>query len=159
MGNRLAPILAILFMDRIEIQAIYSDQALFLPLYYRYIDDCITPASGPDEAVKIQDKLNSQDTSIPFEIELPGEDGFLPFLNTKVKVNESGTVETGWQTKSANKGIMLNEKSHHPEKIKRAAIVIPSRHILPYVQPTPCLKKLNGSLKEERDETAMATTI
>ena len=122
MGNRLAPILAILFMDRIENQAIYSDQALSLPLYYRYIDDCITPASSPDEAIKIQDKLNSQDPSIRFEIELPGEDGFLPFLNTKVKVNESGTVETGWHTKSANKGIMLNAKSHHPEQVKRAAI-------------------------------------
>ena len=122
MGNRLVPILAILFMDRIENQAIYSDQALSLPLYYRYIDDCITPASGPDEAVKIQDKLNSQDPSIRFEIELPGEDGFLPFLNTKMKVNESGIVETGWHTKSANKGIMLNAKSHHPEQIKRAAI-------------------------------------
>ena len=127
MGNRLAPMLAILgqnarFKDRIENQAIYSDQALSLPLYYRYIDDCITPASGPDEAVKIQDKLNSQDPSIRFEIELPGKDGFLPFLNTKVKVNESGTVETGWHTKSANKGIMLNAKSHHPEQIKRAAI-------------------------------------
>ena len=109
-------------MDRIENQAIYSDQALSLPLYYRYIDDCITPASGPDEAIKIQDKLNSQDPSIRFEIELPGEDGFLPFLNTKVKVNESGTVETGWHTKSANKGIMLNAKSHHPEQVKRAAI-------------------------------------
>ena len=58
MENRLAPILAILFMDRIENLAIYSDQALSLPLYYRYIDDCITPASGPDVAVKIQDKLN-----------------------------------------------------------------------------------------------------
>ena len=109
-------------MDRIENQAIYSDQALSLPLYYRYIDDCITPASGPDEAIKIQDKLNSQDPSIRFEIELPGEDGFLPFLNTKVKVKESGTVEMGWHTKSANKGIMLNAKSHHPEQVKRAAI-------------------------------------
>ena len=99
MGNRLAPILAILFMDRIKNQAIYSDQALSLPLYYRYVDDCITPASGPDESVKIQDELNSQDPSIRFEIELPGEDGFLPFLNTKIKVNESGTVETGWHTK------------------------------------------------------------
>ncbi len=82
MGNRLAPMLAILgqnarFKDRIENQAIYSDQALSLPLCYRYIDDCITPASGPDEAVKIQDKLNSQDPSIRFEIELPGKDGFL----------------------------------------------------------------------------------
>ncbi len=67
--------------------------------------------------------LNSQDPSIQFEIELPNKDGFLPFLNTKIKVNDSGTVETGWYTKQANKGLMLNAKSHHPEQIKRATIV------------------------------------
>ena len=121
MGNRLSPVLAILYMDRIENQAIYSDQ--YISLYYRYIDDCITPASSPNEAFKIQNVLNSQDPSIQFEIQLPIEDGFLPFLNTKIKVNDSGTVETGWYTKPANKGLMLNAKSHHPEQIKRATIV------------------------------------
>ena len=68
--------------------------------------------------------LNSQDPSIQFEIELPNEDGFLPFLNTKIKVNDSGTVETGWYTKPANKGLMLNAKSHHPEQIKRATMIV-----------------------------------
>ena len=91
MGNRLAPILAILYLDRIENQAIYAD--LSLSLFYRYIDDCITPASNSEEAHKIQNHLNSQEPSIRYEIELPGKDGFLPFLNTKVKVNDSGLVE------------------------------------------------------------------
>ena len=120
MGNRLAPILAILYLDRIENQAIYAD--LSLSLFYRYIDDCITPASNSEEAHKIQNHLNSQEPSIRYEIELPGKDGFLPFLNTKVKVNDSGLVETGWYTKPANKGLMLNAKSHHPEHVKRAVI-------------------------------------
>ena len=31
-------------------------------------------------------------------------------------------VETGWYTKPANKGLMLNEKSHHPEHMKQASI-------------------------------------
>ena len=122
MGNRLAPILAILYMDRIENQAIYSDLSLSISIYYRYIDDCITPASNYEEAVFIQNKLNSQDPAIRFEIELPDDNGFLPFLNTKIKVNESGIVETGWYTKPANKGLMLNEKSHHPEHMKQASI-------------------------------------
>ena len=122
MGNRLAPILAILYMDRIENQAIYSDQALSVSLYFRYVDGRITPASSPEEAARVQDQLNSQEPSFRFEIELPGEDGFLPFLNTKLKVNESGTVDSGWYTKRANKGLMINAKSHHPEHIKTAAI-------------------------------------
>ena len=42
---------------------------------------------------------------------------------------------------------------------RTSLLVIPSRHILPYVQLTPCLKKLNGSLKEERDETSIATAV
>ena len=122
MGNRLAPILAILYMDRIENQAIYSDLSLSVSIYFRYIDDCLTPASNPEEATFIQNKLNSQDPAIHFEIELPDKDGFLPFLNTKIKVNESGIVETGWYTKSANKGLMLNKKSNHPEHMKQACV-------------------------------------
>ena len=70
----------------------------------------------------IQNHLNSQEPSIRYEIELPGEDGFLPFLNTKVKVNESGFVETGWYTKPAIKGLMLNANSNHPDHAKRAVI-------------------------------------
>ena len=120
MGNRLAPIFAIFFPDRIENQAIYAD--LSLSLFYRYIDDCITPASSFEEAHMIQNHLNSQEPSIRYEIELPGEDGFLPCLNTKVKVNESGFVETGWYTKPANKGLMLYANSNHPDHVKRAVI-------------------------------------
>ena len=120
MENRLAPILAILLIDRIENQAIYAD--LSLSLYYRYIDDCIAPASSSEEARQIQNHLNSQDSSICYEIELPGEDGFLPFLNTKVKVNDSGIVEIGWYTKPAIKGLMLNAKSNHPDHVKCAVI-------------------------------------
>ena len=122
MGNRLAPILAILYMDRIENQAIYSDHLLSISIYYRYIDDCITPVDNPSEAVMIQHHLNSHDPAIQLEIELPDEDGFLPFLNTKIKVTTSGEIETAWYTKPANKGLMLNSKSHHPEHIKRATI-------------------------------------
>ena len=61
--------------------------------------------------------VNAQDPSIQFEIELPNENGFLSFVNSKITVNENGTVETKWYTKTANKG------SHYQEQIKRAAIV------------------------------------
>ena len=117
MGNRLAPILAILYMDRIEIQAIYSDLSLSISFCYRYIDDFISSASNHEEAVFIHNKLNSQDLAIRFEIELSDDDRFLPFLNTKIIVNESGIIEARWYTKPANNGLMLNEKSHHPENI------------------------------------------
>ena len=109
MGNRLAPILTILFLDRFENKAIYAHLSVLL--FYRYIDDCITSASSFKEAHMIQNYLNSQEPSIRYEIELPGEDGFLPFLNTKFKVNESGFVETGCYTKPANKGLMLNPQA------------------------------------------------
>ena len=70
----------------------------------------------------IQHHLNSHDPLIQFEIELPEQDGFLPYLNTKIKANTSGEVERGWYTNPAKKGFMLNAKSHHPEYIKRAVI-------------------------------------
>jgi hypothetical protein len=115
MGNRLAPILAILFLHRIENQAINAD--LSLSFFYRYIDDCIAPTSSSEEARLIQNHLNSQYSSIRYEIELPGEDGFLPF-----PMNDSGIVEFGWYTKPANKGLMLNAKSNHPDHVKCAVI-------------------------------------
>ena len=37
-------------------------------------------------------------------------------------MNDYGLVETGWYTKPANKGLMLNAKSHHPEHVKRTVI-------------------------------------
>ena len=70
----------------------------------------------------IQNHLNSQQPIIRYEIELPGEDGFLPFLNTKVKVNDSGFVETDWYKKPAHKVLMLNAKPHHYVLVKRAVI-------------------------------------
>ena len=39
--------------------------------------------SSSEEADMIQNHLNFQEPSIPYEIELLGEHGFLPFLNTK----------------------------------------------------------------------------
>ena len=69
MGNRLAPILAILYMDRIENQAMYSDLSMSVSFYHRYIDDCITPASNHEKPVFILNKLKSQNPAICFQIE------------------------------------------------------------------------------------------
>ena len=99
-------------MDRVEIKP------STLIRQYQF-GDCITPASSLEDALNIQNALTAQDPSIQFEIELPDKDGFLPFLNTKIKVNNNGTVETEWYTK----GLILNANSHRPEQIKKAAIV------------------------------------
>ena len=79
-----------------------------------------TPQEDVSERLAVArqfDEFDFQDPSIQFEIELPGEDGFLPFLNTKIKVNDSGTIETGWYTKPANKGLILpprrSQESYH----------------------------------------------
>ena len=112
MGNRLAQYSQFSTWIELRIKPIYSDLSLSISVYYGCIDDCITPASNHEEAVCIQNKLNSSDPAIRSEIELPGDDGFLPFLNTKIKVNESGIVETGWYAEPASKGLVLNEKSH-----------------------------------------------
>ena len=124
MGNRLAPILAILYMDRIENQAIYADTNLSTKPYHRYIDDCITTAQDNNEARSIQEILNAQDPSIKFEIESgrSDEEGYLPFLNTKLRVKPDGTLDTAWYTKQANKGIMIHASSHHPKSMKIGVI-------------------------------------
>jgi hypothetical protein len=107
-------------MDRIENRAIYADTSLSTKPYHRYID--ITTAQDNNEARSIQEILNAQDPSIKFEIELPDEEGYLPFLNTKLRVKPDGTLDTAWYTKQANKGITIHASSHHPKSMKIGAI-------------------------------------
>ena len=55
-------------------------------------------------------------------MELPDDDGFLPILDVKVRINENSEIERKFFSKAANKGIFLNFLSHHPSSTKRAVM-------------------------------------
>ena len=87
-------------------------------MYYgRYIDDIIVIAKSRAGLRHVFNALNSRHASIKLTSEDPEADGFIPFLNTKVKVSE-GQVNTMWYKKPASKNILLHSRSCHPGYMK-----------------------------------------
>ncbi|EYC14646.1 hypothetical protein Y032_0040g323 [Ancylostoma ceylanicum] len=70
-----------------------------------------------DECFRI---LNQQSQYIKFTRETP-ENGWLPYLNTKVKLS-NGISQMKWYRKESSKNFLFNAKSAHPIAIKRAVI-------------------------------------
>ena len=116
MGQRLAPVLAIAFMAKIE-----APLSEIPPLFYcRYIDDCLIICSTQEEVDRCFDLLNGQSEYIRFTREKPIED-WLPFLNVQVKSCEDSYL-TKWYRKPSNKNILLHAISAHPNRMKKAVI-------------------------------------
>ena len=122
MGNRLAPVIAILYMHHVEKIALEKSEKK-PKLYLRYIDDvfCIWN-DGSDSLQDFHDCLNSADDNIKFTIENPSETGWLPFLRFHLKVN-NGILERKVYRKTACKDIYLSKDSHHPREVKENTII------------------------------------
>ncbi|VDO39588.1 unnamed protein product [Haemonchus placei] len=84
MGNRVAPVLAVIFLDHIEKSSLTSG----ILFYKRYIDDVFVIGTTEEDLVETLKRLNSHDANITFTREDPGRDGFLPFLNAKTRISE-----------------------------------------------------------------------
>ncbi|XGW15193.1 hypothetical protein V3C99_001017 [Haemonchus contortus] len=116
LGQRLAPVLAICFMSRIE-----SPATVHMPIMYcRYIDDCCVITSTQQEMDVLFDILNRPSQHIRFTREVPHE-GWLPYLNTQIKIS-GGRYLVKWCRESSSKNILLHAKSAHPEAVKRAIV-------------------------------------
>ncbi|EYC43305.1 hypothetical protein Y032_0498g2548 [Ancylostoma ceylanicum] len=109
MGLRLAPLLAIVYLDRIERMSLTSE----LIFYRRCIGDVFAIGSTPSALQHVLDNLNSQDPNIRFTVEEPDVNGFLPFLNAKVRIR-NGSKEFSWYRKLSSKNIIIHSRSAHP---------------------------------------------
>ena len=116
MGQRLAPVLAICFMSKIE-EPVLARMPL---MYCRYIDDCCIVTSTQSEMDECFRILNQQSQYIKLTRETP-QNGWLSYLNTQVKLS-NGIVNVKWYRKGSSKNILLNAKSAHPTVMKRAVI-------------------------------------
>ncbi|XGW05005.1 hypothetical protein V3C99_015857 [Haemonchus contortus] len=114
MGQRLAPVLAIAYMSKIE-KPLLDRRPI---VYCRYIDDCFVVCSTEEEMDTCYDLLNRQAENIKFTREKPKDD-WLPFLNTQVRL-EGGFYHTKWYRKPSSKNILVHFNSAHPFKTKRA---------------------------------------
>uniref|UniRef100_A0A7I4Z6D1 Reverse transcriptase domain-containing protein n=1 Tax=Haemonchus contortus TaxID=6289 RepID=A0A7I4Z6D1_HAECO len=88
MGQRLAVVLAIAYMFKIEKPLLDRRPIVYCP----YIDDCFVVCSTEDEMDTCYDLLNRQAGNIKFSREKPKDD-WLPFLNTQVRL-EGGFYRT-----------------------------------------------------------------
>ena len=116
MGQRLAPVLAVCFMSRVEEPVIER-----LPLIYcRYIDDCFIATSTQSEMDECFRIINEQSPYIRLTREVP-RNGWLPYLNTQIKVS-NGISSVKWYRKDSCKNILIHATSAHPSATKRAVV-------------------------------------
>ena len=126
MGSRMSGTLAIIAMDRFEQLHVYNhpklqDLSVYV-LQVRYIDDTGTVVANKQQARDILRYLNSQHATIKLELEFPDNEGFLPILDIKLRIEQDGTIQRKLYTKVANKGIILHSESHHSTSTKGAVI-------------------------------------
>ncbi|EYC03675.1 hypothetical protein Y032_0092g2556 [Ancylostoma ceylanicum] len=116
MGQRLAPVVAICFMSKIEEPVL----SRFPLMYCRYIDDCCIVTSTQAEMDECFRILNQQSQYITLTRETP-RDGWLPYLNTQLKLS-NGTIHVKWYRKESSKNIIVHASSAHPVAMKRSVV-------------------------------------
>ncbi|KAK6756328.1 hypothetical protein RB195_014625 [Necator americanus] len=116
MGKRLAPVLAVCFMSRIEQPVIER-----LPkMYCRYIDYRFIITSTQSEMDECIRSLNERSQYIKLTREQP-KDRWLPYLNAQIKLH-NGIASVKCYRKERSKNILTNAKSAHPNGMKKAII-------------------------------------
>ena len=92
MGSPLSPIIANLYMEAFEKQAIST--APHPPTFWRrFVDDTFVIIQKTQEDIFFQ-HINSIDEKIQFTKEASRGDGSMPFLDTLVTINEDGSLNT-----------------------------------------------------------------
>ena len=119
MGSPLSPIIANLFMEHLEQQALTSSPKS-PSLWLRYVDD--TFVIWPHSPSHLQDFLqhiNRQHHDIQFTMETEN-DGSLPFLDVLISKTASGYPSHTVYRKPTHTDRYLNYNSHHPPVVIRS---------------------------------------
>ena len=124
MGSRIAPPIAIIFMDAIESMILSS--AHFQPvLYTRYIDDifCVW-THGPEALNEFLNYLNNFHPSLKFSVERSdhSDKRQIPFLDTLITLEKNGTLTTELYLKPMASPIILPFSSAHPIQTKKSVL-------------------------------------
>ena len=120
MGSPLSPIVANIYMENFEVEAIRS--APNPPQFWkRYVDDTFTIllSSKKEEFLEY---LNSIDQKIQFTAEDQREDGAMPFLDILMSPGRDGSLSTSVYRKSTHTDLYLQWESHHPLSSKYSVI-------------------------------------
>ena len=120
MGSPLSPIVANIFMEQFEKEAL--ETAPHPPsLWKRFVDDTlvILEAKYKDEFFH---HINSLDTNIKFTAETSKADGSIPFLDTWITPQRDGSLQTKVYRKPTHTNQYLQWDSHHSISNKYSVI-------------------------------------
>ena len=148
MGSPISPLVANLFMEEIEVQAI-STSTTPPTLWKRFVDDTFTIIKKNRD--RFLQHLNSIHPKIKFTCEEVREDGSMPFLDILVTPEEDGSLKTSVFRKATHTDLYLQWDSHHtiPSKYSVAGTLY---HRASTVCSTPQL------LQEEEEHLFKALT-
>ena len=112
MGSQLSPIVANLFMEKLENKALES-YPLKPKFWIRFVDDTnVNWPHGDEELKTFLDHLNSISKDIQFTME--GEvNNHIPFLDVLLSKNEDGTLGHKVFRKKSHTNNYLHADSHH----------------------------------------------
>ena len=111
MGSPFSPIVANLFMEDLEVQAIKTSPTP-PALWKNYVDDTFTIIKKEDRNSFLQ-HLNSIHPNIKFTCEEVRDDGSMPFLDILITPKEDGSLSTSVFRKPAHTDLYLQWDSHH----------------------------------------------
>ena len=111
MGSPISPLVANLFMEELEVQAIRTSTTPPI-LWKRFVDDTITVIKKNNRDSFLQ-HLNSIHSKIKFTCEEVREDGSMPFLDILVTPEKDGSLKTSVFRKTAHTDLYLQWDSHH----------------------------------------------
>ena len=120
MGSPLSPIIADLYMEQFERDAIQSSENK-QKIWLRYVDDIFSICEHGREALeKFLSHLNSHRNSIKFSMEVE-MNGCLPFLDVTIH-KERNKLYTSVYRKPTRTDRYLNYNSYHHPKIKSGRV-------------------------------------
>ena len=125
MGSRIAPPLAIVFMNAVESLILASEETLQPALYMRYIDDVIGIWTHGSDALDAFFKfINNFHKSLKFTIERTDKNPLnqISFLDTLLTVQPNGNFTTELYIKPMAAPLILNYDSAHPKQTKHSVL-------------------------------------
>ncbi len=150
MGARFAPPYAIIFMYELEKQIMsqINTNELEITLYKRYIDDILFIYKDCSVNKKwnydtILNHFNKECKKIKFTIETPNENGYIPFLDSMIKL-EKNKIMYKWYQKELHSGNLIHFDSQLPISNKKNYAINTFRTLL---KRNNCITELNKSIK------------
>ena len=106
-GCSISPPVVIIRVHMLEKRSIYTDTYITKGIrkyYRRYVNDKSSLAENKEEAIRNCQRISAEDVDnrIAWEVEFPGGNEYVPFLDTEIRIDDSGIVSSRYYRKPQN---------------------------------------------------------